>query len=158
YLGEAVTRRPWGASLNQVSGNYIGTNSNGRVALGNVRAGVWIGQDAAMNQIGGASSSERNVISGNGSYGIAIEGASNNMVTWNFIGVNKDGNVELHNGRDGIFIIGNNTQIERNLISGNGTLAQPGNGISVTGDHNVIRRNVIGSNSQQIERIPNQGY
>lgn len=58
---------------NRIVGSLIGTDATGTSALGNGKSGVNI-QSAAGNTIGGATEAERNIISGNQSDGIDIEG------------------------------------------------------------------------------------
>lgn len=67
-----------GTMFNFVTGNYIGTDASGTEAIANSANGVLIDNAAAYNQIGntGASAKNaagfRNVISGNGAFGVAI--------------------------------------------------------------------------------------
>jgi len=115
------------ASRNRVSGNLIGTNSDGSAAAPNV-VGVNIQTDSAFNFIGGTNSDERNVISGhaltNNSVGVAIrpDAGEQNIVAGNYIGVSKDGDAAIPN-HIGIAvnadkqIIGNANEAEfKNLI------------------------------------------
>ena len=106
---------------NQVIGNFIGTDVSGLVGLGN-RDGVLITRGAHNNTIGGASTSQVNLISGNSGEGVRIDGEDTtaNTVRGNQIGpdgaaVNAlpNGNgVGVHNGAHG-------NVIAANLISGN---------------------------------------
>src|SRR5438067_5473608 len=68
---------------NLVQGNYIGTDVNGTVALGNSGLGVSI--SSANNTIGGTAAGARNIVSGNGN-GIGIFGntATANQVQGNY--------------------------------------------------------------------------
>ncbi|MDX2214476.1 MAG: DUF4347 domain-containing protein [Oculatellaceae cyanobacterium bins.114] len=94
---------------NTVIGNYIGTNAAGTGAIangsGNVTdAGVYI-IDAINNTIGGFSSDERNVVSGNNGTGIILsDGATENSVRGNYIGTQVDGTSALGNSIGGIRI------------------------------------------------------
>lgn len=110
---------------NVIQGNFIGTNANGTVALGNGTRGLDIA--SSNNVIGGSNPSERNVISGNTGEGIFVSSfTSNNQIRGNYIGTNASGTADLGNSVDGIRIngasnnvIGGTTVGERNLISGN---------------------------------------
>jgi hypothetical protein len=115
-----------GATGNQVQGNYIGTDVMGTQDLGNATSGVII--SSANNTIGGTTSGARNIISGNGKWGISIggTGATGNMVQGNFIGTdftgtqaigNNNANVDIANGAS-FNIVGGTTPEARNIISG----------------------------------------
>jgi Domain of unknown function (DUF4347)/Cadherin-like/Right handed beta helix region/Cadherin domain/SdrD B-like domain len=117
------------ARLNLIAGNYIGTDATGSFVVRNTFDGVRIQNGAHDNIVGGASSNERNVISGNGSEGIEILGAlsNNNVVLGNYIGVSADGLSNLTSSTasgSGILIFGgaSNTLIGSvgagNIISG----------------------------------------
>jgi uncharacterized repeat protein (TIGR01451 family) len=125
---------------NVVSGNYIGLDLTGAIALPNNYLGVSIAA-AHDNLIGGDTPGERNVISGNGADGVQIAySASGNVVSGNYIGVNAAGITAIPNIDHGVYIdlaarnniIGGNTAGERNVISGNG------NGVLIGGDDSEI--------------------
>ena len=63
------------ASSNVIRGCLIGTNLAGTAADGNTESGVLINWGADSTVIGGAASSYRNIISGNGDYGIELDGS-----------------------------------------------------------------------------------
>ncbi len=117
-----------GAMYNTVIGNYIGTDASGMAAMGNAMAGVWIGDGAQHNVIGGATTGERNIISGNGNNGVVIGGIDTmfNTISGNYIGTDARGMTALGNQR-GVHIgggarhnvVGGATEGERNIISGN---------------------------------------
>ena len=62
-----------------MSGNFIGTDAGGTVDLGNALAGVLI-EDGSDNTIGGTTAGAANVISGNGTDGVAIVGLERHTV------------------------------------------------------------------------------
>ncbi len=111
---------------NKVTANYLGTDATGTADLGNTLDGVVI-QDGPNNMIGGTTSGERNVISGNNRFGVIIFGATatGNKVTGNFIGTDTNGTADLGNTLEGVYIqsasntVGGTTAGERNVISGN---------------------------------------
>ena len=87
-----------GATNNTISGNYIGTQSNGSLALPN-NVGVTINMSAAGNTIGGAALGAGNVISGNSGDGVDIFGAGDgNVVQGDFLGTDGTGVVLVPNG------------------------------------------------------------
>ena len=84
---------------NVVTGNYIGTDITGTVALGNVLIGVDIRDGASGNVIGGAAAGEGNLISGNTQHGVSIQTADNNRLEGDIIGLDATGMVALANGQ-----------------------------------------------------------
>ena len=62
-------------SGNAVEGSYLGTDVTGTLALGNGQHGVEI-DAASNNRIGGLSAGQGNVITANGSAGVAVHGAA----------------------------------------------------------------------------------
>ena len=148
------------ATDNVVSGNYIGTNAAGTSALANAWQGVWL--SAPSNTIGGDTTGERNIISGNGSHGIVISGlgATSNTISGNYVGTDYNGVLAVPNTQQGISIdnsagntIGGDTAGERNVISGNG-----GYGIYIYGPGaigNTISGNYIGIDASGAFTLPN---
>jgi CSLREA domain-containing protein len=89
---------------NFVQSNLIGTNAAGTAALANGGAGVEL-DGAAGNLIGGATTNDGNLISGNTGDGVEITGgASTNDVQGNLIGVAANGTTLLGNGGSGVEI------------------------------------------------------
>jgi uncharacterized delta-60 repeat protein len=143
---------------NVISGNYVGTDATGTRDLGNAVHGVSIVNAASLNVVGGSAAGAGNTVSGNGSVGILISGASTNrnVAAGNFIGTDASGTTALGNAVRGVQIdtgasdnlIGTNGDgvgdaFERNVISGNSNI-----GVWVTGagsDNNVIAGNFIGT-------------
>jgi CSLREA domain-containing protein len=128
-----------GGSDNMIQGNYIGTNAAGDARLGN-NQGVAL-SNAQNNTVGGTTAAERNIISGNGTWGVRISDAESmrNKVQGNYIGTDVTGTVtdpdgtpdsgdELGNGLNGVLIqtgahdntIGGTAAGASNIISGNG--------------------------------------
>lgn len=100
---------------NRVSGNFIGTTSDGAAAAGNA-TGVNIRNGSANNFVGGTTFYEKNVISGqnatNNSVGVLIkpDAGVNNTVAGNYLGVSLNGDVGLPN-RVGIAVNADNQTI-----------------------------------------------
>ena len=145
-------------SGNVVQGNWIGLDATGTNSLGNGNAGVAI-SSAAANQIGGAASGARNVISGNGNNGMVLSGAgaAGNVIQGNYIGTDQTGSVARGDRQNGILLQSvNNNQIggsasgAGNLISGNTADANGSgnNGIYLNGGSwNTIQGNRIGTDA-----------
>ncbi len=147
---------------NVITGNYIGTSADGQTSLPNQTAGVGIFGASGGNRIGGTTTEERNVISGNGNSGIMINSAnsSGNIVLGNYIGTNAAGTSPLGNGFNGVFVSGPVNTIggldagARNIISGN---AWPGVylfGPAALG--NQVINNYIGTDISGTIAIPNE--
>src|SRR5215204_2846667 len=133
-----------GGTENKIQGDYIGTNAAGDTRLGN-NQGVAL-SNAPNNTIGGTTAGARNIISGNGAWGIRISDAEStgNKVQGNYIGTDVTGRVtdpdgiptngdELGNLFNGVSIqtgasnntIGGTTAAAGNVISGNGNNSGP---------------------------------
>ena len=134
------------ATGNIVAGNYIGTDKTGTVTdpdgtpgsgdeLGNYSGGVVIG-NASGNTVGGTEDEARNVIAGNGGYGVYIvdSGATQNKVQGNSIGTDAGGTASLGNSQAGVVVAGGS----QNEIGGTGTA---GNIIAHNGGPGVIISN-----------------
>ena len=156
-----------GSTNNLIEGNYLGLNAAGTAALPNGFAGIEIGLGAQNNTVGGTTTAARNIISGNTSQGVFINGSgtSGNLVVGNYIGLNPGGTgtvgngtgngtgnpqtetffsgVDIYNGAQNN-IIGGTTAAAANVISGN-----LGGGLTVSGTNtkaNLIEGNYIGVN------------
>jgi len=148
-----------------IAGNIIGLDASGTVGMINGN-GIVIDNDTSGNVIGGATTSDRNVISRN-SIGVSISGAATgNLVRGNYIGTDITGTVARGNV-DGIFVFSSGNTIggptatagtpPGNVISGN-DLASHSNGIEITGigvTGTVVRGNIIGLNAAGNGPLPN---
>ncbi|WP_117880023.1 T9SS type A sorting domain-containing protein [Aureibaculum luteum] len=149
---------------NAIIGNYIGTDITGTKSIPNARGGVLILFGANTNRIGTDGSGEGNIISGNGQYGVYLQGGTtdpviSNLIRGNYIGVDATGNVALPNsigimmltGENNNNIIGGTTANSKNVISGNAS-----DGITIlSGKNNQIIGNYIGTNALGTLAIPN---
>ena len=136
-----------GSVDNSILGNFIGTDATGRSALSNRYSGVLV-VGASRTAVGTAGG--RNLISGNGQSGVAlIEGASNNSVQGNWIGVAADGSAPLGNAYSGVTVqgpgnrVGGGAEGAGNVISGNQL-----NGVHILGvaaSGNRVEGNLIGA-------------
>ena len=137
---------------NVVKGNYIGTDAIGAAGVPNSGDGVRIEGGAAGNTIGGSTSGDRNVISGNTGHGVKVtgSGSTGNTISGNYVGLTAAGDTALGNV-NGIVIeagglsntVGGSTAGHRNLISGNTTYGVVITGLPATG--NVVKGNYIGT-------------
>jgi len=155
-----------GTEQNLIAGNYIGTDVTGTIALKNTLNGVSISSRASKNTIGGTTDAERNIISGNTSYGVLITGvgSDSNTVAGNYIGTDITGTDSIPNNQGvGIWssakfnVIGTNgdgvsDSLERNIISGNSL-----NGVEISNnaEQNIVAGNLIGTDVTGTIAIPN---
>jgi hypothetical protein len=143
-----ISGNGWGVvNATRVSGNYIGTDVTGMVAVPNVY-GVNGG-----SMIGGTEPGAGNLISGNSYPGIQISGAGA-KVQGNWIGTDATGNGVLGNAFAGVFLgddvqVGGADPAARNIISGNG------HGIAIFGNRNTIEGNYIGTNPAGTSAVGN---
>ncbi|XZE19693.1 VCBS domain-containing protein [Pirellulaceae bacterium SH449] len=145
-----------------IRGNYIGLDVSGTTALANGTDGIRI-SDASGTQIGNGTVAGRNVISGNSSRGIVIQGAGAtlNVVQGNYIGTDATGMNAVGNAGAGIAVwfgaqyntIGGSAAGAGNVISGNGN---DGITISDAGTSNVtVQGNLIGVNATATAKLGN---
>jgi hypothetical protein len=171
---------------NTIRGNFLGTNAAGTAAAANGGDGLHVlaqlGPDAVDNPgksndntIGGTSSGDRNLISGNAANGIEYgRGRTyNNIIHGNYIGTDSTGTAAIGNGTEtgdifnsgaGIstldvnyqFTIGGTNPGAGNLISGNFGFGIHFNSANGGGGH-IIQGNIIGANATASATLPNGG-
>ena len=146
FSGNGIDIKGNTATGNALYGNFIGTDRTGTVSIGNSGSGVIVASN--NNTIGGASPTERNIISGNGFFGLQIASSTGNVVRGNFIGTDKTGTTQLSNAT-GLFIgsaggntVGGTGAGEGNLISGN---RSDGIRFQGLGSANFVQGNLIGT-------------
>ncbi|MDT3778358.1 DUF4347 domain-containing protein [Nitrospira sp. MA-1] len=148
-----------GGDTNTIIGNYIGLDEGGTLDRGNDGDGIYLASED--NLIGGTTTAERNVISGNTLAGVYLTGAtvSPNTLSGNYIGTNWDGSaavansigITVENGTNNI--IGGLVAGAGNLISGNNVHGIYLNGGGTTGTQ--IYRNTIGTNAAVNAKLAN---
>lgn len=127
----------------------------------NAVSGIFI-DGGSHNVIGGDSSLDRNVISGNELYGIYIGvGAQGNQVIGNYIGTSADGQSEHGNASSGIRIayLSTAANAATTVISGNVISANSGDGIylGTEASHVDILNNWIGVAADKKSPLGNEG-
>ena len=149
-----------GATGNTVAGDWLGS-----AQAPNLAYGIVMDSQASYNLIGtngdGVNDvSERNIISGNDSWGVQIHGVGteHNVVAGNYIGTGRHGAAAVPNASGGVLInagatfnligtdgVSASNADEGNLISGN---TGPGVAIGGTGTNsNVVAGNLIGTDA-----------
>lgn len=164
YEGNLISGNAVGAVLatNNVyaSGNYIGLNRTGTVALANSSYGIYITADGPLigtNSDGTSDQYERNFISGNSNHGIyAIFAGTTNItsIRGNYIGLGVDGTTVVANSVDGInistvaekVVVGTNGDGVNDSIEGNYICGNTNDGIEVGDQNNTIAGNTVGIN------------
>jgi hypothetical protein len=147
------------ASATTIQGNIIGLDRAGTTAIGNGAGGVAI-FSTFSTQLGGTAAGARNVISGNGGYGVSIRAQSrNNVVEGNYIGTDATGTLDRGNAGIGVHLAdeADDNRIgapgaARNVISGND---EHGVVIELLSVNNMVRGNYIGLNAAGTDGISN---
>ncbi len=159
-----------GSTGNMVLGNLIGTDITGTLPLGNGTApggtaGIQLGGlGTDGNIIGNGLIVGRNIISGGNLDGVQVlNGASNNTVQGNYVGVNING-APLGNGKQGIVLWDSNgadvptgNMIIDNVVANNGGMdPNGGKGIAVdTVAGTVVQGNFVGTDPTGAIAMPN---
>ncbi len=114
-----------GSASNVVSCNHSGTNVAGDAMLSN-NTGVALFEAGSNNQIGGITSADRNLVSGN-AIGVAVFDSPDSTIRGNYIGTDVSGTSSIRNAY-GVYVVGQNVP-DLNLVVG-GTVAGARNVLS----------------------------
>lgn len=173
------------AKYNHIEGNILGSNAAQTFVSSGMGThhseGIRIQADGSYNVIGcgqfGAGDvfqpctdpaqvyAARNMVIGNGNDGVHLQQeVMNNHITGNYIGVKQDGVSILKNSSDGVDFesgpkynwLGGTTELERNVISGNGS-----EGIEISHERgtqfNHVAGNYFGLDATGTKAVPNHG-
>jgi hypothetical protein len=148
-----------GTASNTISGNYVGTDSSGTATLGNGRWGVVFYSDPQYQLVGGETTGERNLISGNYEGGVFLYGVStiSNTILNNYIGLDAAGIADLGNYGFGILLADgpSNNLIEANIVAHTRYYDDVVFGVGIhmygspAGNNNTFRRNRVYSNTNK---------
>ena len=155
--GTGVSTAGPGDQETKIQGNLIGTNAAGTAAIPN---GTGILINAGNNTIGGSSSGQGNVISGNSDEGVVVDSASaaGCRILGNLVGTDATGALALGNGHVGV-VVSNTTGVfvggalagDGNVISGNGD-----QGISISTSTSIdVEGNLIGTDASGVGSVGN---
>jgi len=140
-------------SGNVVGGNYIGVRPDGVTPAGSAW-GVLV--ESSGNTVGGAASSDRNVISGNAINVELRDPGGSNLISGNFVGTNATGTGGLGVPGKGLWISSSGNLFDRNVVSGLASLSGP-NKVFPTASGNVFANNKIGVQADGVTPLPNDG-
>jgi hypothetical protein len=138
-------------SGNVVTGCYIGLDPTGSIVVANEDNGISLA--GTGNRIGGRTSRERNVISGNRVSGFQVH-VGGNLIEGNYIGTDRTGSVDLGNSGEGVLLhlSAPNNVVRGNLLSGNDNT-----GVFIAGKGNSLRANLIGTDATGTAPLGNNG-
>ena len=143
---------------NVIAANYVGTNASGTLALGNSSGGVFLA--SRNNTVGGTSAANRNVISGNGGFGVQLADVGGlpggNLVQGNFLGANASGTGDLGNSGYGVFVGSSNNLIGGAVPAAANTIAFNGNSGVQVGTFN-FQGGIVGNTISTNEIFSNVG-
>lgn len=129
----------------QVSFSFIGTDLLGLDALGNAKAGVYIGPGASSITVGSVDPNLFSVISGNAGDGVQMVGTHGNSVVGCLIGTSIAGLKALPNGGDGVLISDSYNNTVGGTVSGSTNEIADNAGIGVA----------VGSSAQDVTSVGN---
>ncbi len=133
----------------RIEGNYIGVNAGGTMPIPNGRHGVVM---SAGVTLGGGTAAQRNIISGNGAFGVESGLSPGGTILGNYIGTDASGVMSVPNVAGGInlrgsfTIVGGTISEEGNLVAFNGGPGVRIQGGGALGSNNLVAGNVIRSN------------
>src|SRR5262249_37063792 len=137
-----------------IRGNFIGTDKDGAAAVPNGLDGIRMEFENSVNHtVGGTTAGAGNLISGNGTGGVAVRfGSSDNLIVGNYIGTDKGGAAAIPNrGAAGLTLGGPRNTAQDNVISGNAR-----DGVLITAPDNTVKGGFIGTNAAGTRAVPNQ--
>lgn len=160
--------RVFNGSESQIAGNWIGIDVDGIRKLPNGSEGILVDGGSWKTVIGSALTTlfpeaARNVVSGNGTFGINVYESHFTRISSNFVGIAPDGQTAVPNALDGILVKGGLTTLigtdgdgksdflEGNVISGNAR-----NGIWLSNaDNSSVAGNLLGLSADGARAVAN---
>ena len=137
-----------GASNVRVVGNHLGVAADGANARPNALGGIRVRPGSSDTTIGGTTTADRNVISGNGADGIVVDGAASTTILGNLVGTDASGLAALPNAGSGVVVSGTGTNTTIGAPGGGNVFAANTlDGVAVTGPDvadTLVRSNMVG--------------
>lgn len=161
-IGNLAAGNGNGVALRSSNDNVVQGNRLERNRMSGLTVGPgFAGPTSTGNLLGGAGPGEGNVVSGNGSVGIAVQNGAQTTIEGNLVGTDASGNTAFGNGFGGMIVngstdtlIGGTTAGARNVISGNrGT----GITIAIGSTGTLVRGNDVGTDETGSSIVPNTG-
>ncbi|MCB0304982.1 MAG: T9SS type A sorting domain-containing protein [Calditrichaeota bacterium] len=158
-----------GSFQNTIIGNYLGTDVTGTLDLGNGADGFSIGDGGHDNTLGGTTTAERNIISGNNRFGIYFfgTGTTGNRIIGNYIGTDVSGSNPLGNDDDGVALfpdggnrVGGTSAGEGNIIAYNGQAGVDvvaGGSLTPNNSNPILGNSIFGNTGLGIDLTVNPG-
>ncbi len=121
-----------------IAGNFIGTDRDSAADLGNGGDGIQLTRSAGTLTVIGTNGDglsdllERNIISGNGEFGVYIA-TDSITVSGNFIGTDQTGATALPNGQGGVLVF--NSSYERIGVNSDGSAGETNEGNLISGNN-----------------------
>ncbi len=156
------------SSDSQIAGNWIGIGVDGFGKLPNGDEGILVDGGSLNTVIGSGVTTvfpeaARNVVSGNGKFGIAIYESHFTRISSNFVGIASDGSTAVPNAFDGILVtgglptlIGTDGDGKSDLLEGNVISGNTRNGIWLSNaDFSRIAGNLIGLSADGTRAVGN---
>ncbi len=160
--------RVFKSSDNQIAGNWIGISVDGFGKLPNGDEGILVDGGSLNTVIGSGVTTAfpeaaRNVVSGNGKFGIAVYDSDLTRISSNFVGIASDGLTAVPNAMDGILVtgglptlIGTDGDGKSDLLEGNVISGNTKNGIWLSNaDGSRIAGNLIGLSADGSRAVGN---
>ncbi len=149
--GDGIEITGSAATGNVIEGNLIGTNYTGEASLGNTGDGIRL-TNSTGNTIGGPTSASRNIISADDLRGIEFDGASSNLIEGNYIGTDAAGTVAMGAPHSGVLDDGASNTFQNNVIDASGNI-----GLWIAGNSTLVQGNLIGLDAAGTVALGNAG-
>ena len=156
------------SSDSQIAGNWIGIGVDGIGKLPNGNEGILVDGGSGKTVIGSGVATlvpeaARNVVSGNGKFGIAVYESQFTRISSNFVGIASDGLTAVPNAIDGILVtgsfftlIGTDGDGKSDLFEGNVISGNTKNGIWLSNaDYSRVAGNLIGLSADGTRAVAN---
>ncbi|MCS7004638.1 MAG: right-handed parallel beta-helix repeat-containing protein, partial [Cytophagales bacterium] len=136
-----------------INGNYIGFDSSGLASVRNYDASIFIersGNIVQNNLVNGSFSGQRAIL-------LNVENSGNNLINFNTIGLDANGNIVSGNSGNGIQVLGSNSNSQDTI--GNNTIVGFTRGISISSASGgiIMQANSIYSNTSEGIHIASGG-
>ena len=160
--------RVFSGSESQIAGNWIGIGVDGIGKLPNGNEGILVDGASWKTVIGSGLTTllpeaAKNVVSGNGKFGIAVYESNFTRIASNFVGIAPDGLTAVPNALDGLLVtggfrtlIGTDGDGKSDLLEGNVISGNTKNGIWLSNaDGSRVAGNLLGLSADGARAVAN---